>query len=77
MADPGDLPFNGVHAIREAIEEGEQTPVDEYPNFTGWEVESTLCLIWSFGSPECEGRIVEGCYVANYFPLKKSAMGSP
>jgi hypothetical protein len=55
MANPADLPFNGVHVTEQALAEGSPA---------GWDVESTLWFVWSFKLVRCEGPIAKGWNVA-------------
>lgn len=53
------LPFDGVHVTAKAIADATgQAAV--YPEFSGWDIESTLWLVWRLRRPRCVGRITGG-----------------
>lgn len=41
-------PFDGVHVTNAAIAAGKAQSPNEHPQFLGWDVESTLWLVWRF-----------------------------
>lgn len=48
-------PFDGVHVTRAAIEGGRAQSPNQHPQFTSWDVESTLWLTWRFTEYQLAG----------------------
>lgn len=63
IGNPSAIPFDGVHVTEKAIASGNSQ--QGYPKFWGWNVESTLWLVWRFKNVEKIGPLGDDWTLAN------------